>query len=128
MSRIFGKSLFIFTLLVSGCSTIIHGTTDTVTFNSTEEGTVLYLNGIPRGKDAATLQLVRGEDYVVRASKKGCKDTVSPVSNTFDATSLLGILIDFGLISIPVDLISGAAWKFNPKMYTVTPICESSVG
>jgi hypothetical protein len=64
----------------------------------------------------------------VKVGKKGCKDTVSPVSNTFDATSLLGILIDFGLISIPVDLISGAAWKFNPKMYTVTPICESSVG
>jgi hypothetical protein len=46
-------------------------------------------------------------------------------TEVFDATSLLGVLLDAGIISIPTDLISGAAWKVDQTTYTVTPICET---
>lgn len=44
-------------------------------------------------------------------------------SDAFDLVSLMGVLFDYGLISIPTDLISGAAWKLEPNIYTVTPVC-----
>lgn len=114
------------TVFSTGCSTLIHGTSDTVTINSTEDETTIYVNSAPRGKNAATVDLKRGEDYVIRTSKKGCQDVMTPVTATFDPTSLLGILIDFGIITIPIDLISGAAWKFSPRTYTLTPICSNA--
>jgi hypothetical protein len=62
----------------------------------------------------------------LRAEKEGCESTTSTTTESFDPTSLLGIFIDFGLISIPVDMISGAAWKIEPTTYTLTPVCSKT--
>lgn len=109
--------------LISACSSIIHGNNDTIHLNSLEPGTTLYVNNNPRGKDNAMAEVKRGETHKLKASKKGCKDVSLETTEKFDPTTLLGILIDFGIISIPVDLVSGAAWKTEPKTYTLTPIC-----
>jgi uncharacterized protein YceK len=115
--------IFTILLLTNGCSSIIHGTTDRVSVNSLEEGTTIFIDNAPRGRDFASVDVSRGDDHIIRATKKGCQDIVVPITDRFDATSLLGILIDFGIFSIPIDLISGAAWKISPKTYTVSPIC-----
>ncbi|MFN4266500.1 MAG: PEGA domain-containing protein [Aquabacterium sp.] len=109
--------------LLSGCASVIRGTSDTVTVNSLEKGTTIYINGAPRGVDVAQVQVKRGNVHQIRVEKEGCQPVAETTSEKFDATSLLGILLDFGLITIPVDLISGAAWKAEPTTYTVTPIC-----
>jgi hypothetical protein len=116
--------LAVLLLLSTGCSSIIHGSHDTVTVNSLEKGTTIYVDNIPRGTDIVQVDMERGESHTVRASKDGCMDTVAPVTDKFDPTTLLGIFIDLGIISLPVDFISGSAWKIAPKSYTVTPICK----
>jgi hypothetical protein len=110
-------------LLLSGCAGILHGTSDTVSVNSMEEDTVIYVDGTPRGKDTAIAQLERGDDHTIRVSKQGCRDVTMETTDSFDTATLLGIFLDYGIISIPTDLISGAAWKTDQSVVTLTPIC-----
>lgn len=114
--------------LATGCATVIKGTNDDVSINSLEDGTIIYVDGAARGKDTAFVNLAKGEEYIIRAEKEGCKPVTATTGESFDPTSLLGIFIDFGIITIPIDLISGAAWKIQPTTYTVTPICDESAG
>jgi hypothetical protein len=111
--------------LLGGCAAMINGTYDTITINSLEPGTKIFVDGVPRGLDTATLQVRRGDPHVIRAEKPGCDPLVMETGEAFDSLSLLGVFIDFGLFSIPIDLISGAAWKTQPLMYTVTPMSRA---
>ncbi len=117
-------SLLISTILTTGCSTVIKGTTDKITVNSLEPGTVIYVDGVKRGIDDALVEVERGDKHVIKVEKPGCEPLIVETNEKFDATSLLGIFLDFGIISIPVDLATGAAWKQSPSMYTVTPNCN----
>jgi len=111
-------------LALGACASIIHGTSDQITVNSLEKNTTIYIDGLPRGKDLASADIKRGNTHALRAVKEGCQDNNAQTVEKFDTTSLLGILIDLGIISIPIDLMSGAAWKAEPRIYTVTPICK----
>jgi hypothetical protein len=112
-------------VLLSGCAGIVRGTSDQITVNSLTTGTTIYVDGAPRGLDNVTTDIKRGNAHAIRVEKAGCQDVNIATTERFDATSLLGILIDFGIITIPIDLITGAAWKAEPKFYTVTPICKT---
>lgn len=113
-------------LLSSGCASILHGTSDTLSVNSMEEDTIIYVDGTPRGKDTATAQLKRGDAHSITASKEGCQDVTMETTDSFDPASLLGIFWDFGIISMPIDFISGAAWKTDQQIVTLTPICPQA--
>ncbi len=118
--------VILFFVSTYGCSTVIRGTQDTITVNSLEKGTKIYIDGNPRGMDQAMAQVKRGDIHTIKVEKDGC-DTVSiQTGEKFDWTSLLGCLLDCGIISIPTDLITGAAWKTEPTMYTVSPLCKTS--
>lgn len=117
---------FLLSMLTAGCASMFHGTSDTITVNSLEKDTVVYVDGSPRGKDSATAQVKRGVKHTIKVSKTGCQDAVAETGDAFDMMSLLGILLDFGIITIPVDMGVGGAWKTEPTTYTVTPICKSA--
>lgn len=114
----------IFPMLMTGCASLIKGNTDDITINSLERGTTLYVNGAARGNDSAFVTLDKGKSYSITAKKDGCTPVTAQTGESFDPTTLLGIFIDYGLISIPIDLISGSAWKIEPTSYTVTPLCD----
>ncbi|WP_190274820.1 PEGA domain-containing protein [Leptothrix cholodnii] len=109
---------------LGGCSSIIKGTSETISVNSIEKGTTIYVDGAARGLDSASVSVKKGKPHSIRAEKDGCQAVTADTTETFDPTSLLGILLDFGIFSIPIDLMSGAAWKVEPTTYTVTPICQ----
>nr|WP_315261786.1 hypothetical protein [uncultured Limnohabitans sp.] len=110
-------------IALTGCSTIIKGTSETISVNSLEKGTTLSVDGSPRGLDGASVSVKKGKIHTLRAEKPGCSAVNAETTETFDPTSLLGILLDLGIFSIPIDLMSGAAWKVEPTTYTLTPIC-----
>ena len=120
--------ILVITILTQGCATIIKGTNDKIAINSIEKDTLIYVDGAVIGKDAVLIQVERGDTHTIRATKQGCQDIFLNTGESFDATSLLGILIDFGIITIPIDLLSGAAWKTDPKVYSASPICNSQAG
>lgn len=114
-------------LLSSGCAGILHGTSDTVSVNSMEEDTIIYVDGTPRGRDTAIAQLKRGDAHTITASKEGCRDVSMETTDSFDPATLLGVFLDYGIFSIPIDLISGAAWKTDQSVVTLSPICPPKV-
>ncbi len=115
-------------LLSSGCSTIVNGGNEQLTFSSQEEKTQLFVNGKFVGNDVATLELPRGKKHAVIAKKDGCTMTTLETDYSFQwgKSLLANVLIDWGIISIPTDLITGAAWESNQKIYEVTPNCPLS--
>lgn len=119
------KAVLLSLALLGGCASIVHGTSDQITINSLQKGTVIYVDGAPRGQDVAQADVKRGETHAIRAEKIGCQTTTVDTTRKFDPASLLGILIDLGIISIPVDFIVGGAMQTYPRTYTVSPICKS---
>jgi len=111
-------------LLTTACASIVHGTNDQVSVNSLEKGTTISIDGAPRGQDTAMAELKRGKTHFIRAEKPGCQEMSIETSRRFDPASLLGVFIDFGIITIPLDFIMGGAMKTEPTTYTVTPICK----
>jgi len=114
-----------FLLALAGCASMFNGSSQTVSVRSDVAGTKLYVNEIYVGKNSGIATLKKKKNYVITARKEGCSDTLIPVSKSFDATTLLGLLIDWGIISILiVDGAATGAWQqFDQTHYVVDPVC-----
>ena len=120
--------IMICAVLMSGCASIFHGTTDTVYVRSNEPDTTFYANNreIGRGSNASvTLPKKELDATKLRGEKVGCTAKAESIETKFDAITLLGILIDWGLISILViDWgINGATSRVAQNDYVLTPEC-----
>jgi hypothetical protein len=110
---------------LSGCASIFSGNSDEIAINSLENGSVIYVDGRARGKDTAHVQVDRGKEHTIVAKKEGCLDATAETGWSFDPRSLLGVFIDFGIVSIPVDFAIGGAMATDPTTYTVSPVCPN---
>ncbi len=124
------KALIIcLTVLTTGCASMFSGTTQNLLLRSDVRGTKLYLNNEEVGTDTATVQISKKNlgNAVLLAKKPGCSDYSTVVSTKFDATTLLGVLIDFGLITVlVVDWgITGAVREAERTSYVLNPTCGS---
>lgn len=117
-------SAFVFSL--TSCASMFHGSTQQVAIRSNVSGAELYVNEAYVGKDNGVTVFQKNKNYSITARKKGCTDTTVPASKSFDATTLLGVLIDFGVVS--VFLIDGAAtgaWQqFDQTSFVIDPRCS----
>jgi hypothetical protein len=104
---------------------MFNGSKDTITVRSNEENVKIYLNESYLGKNSAVTVINKKDDYVIRVSKKGCDDKTIPITRSFDGTTLLGIFIDFGLITILViDGVATRAWhKADQTAFVIDPEC-----
>ena len=116
--------LFCFTLLV-GCATMFNGSSQQIEIQSNISGTELYVNETYVGNNRSVVVFEKKRDYVITARKTGCADASVAAAKSFDATTLLGILVDWGLISILiVDGVSTGAWQeFEQTSYVLDPVC-----
>lgn len=123
------KSIAILTaiILLSGCATMFNGSTQQVAIRSNQPDVDLYVNEAYIGRGNGVTTFRKKEEYTITARKEGCDAVTIPVSKSFDATTLLGILIDFGLISIlVVDGAGTGAWKkFDQTSYVIDPRCDN---
>jgi hypothetical protein len=111
--------------MLSGCAAMFHGSTQQVAIRSNVPGTELYVNEAYVGKDSGVTTFYKNEDYVITARKTGCEAASVPAEKTFDAVTLLGVLIDFGVVSVLlVDGAATGAWEqFTQTSYVVDPHC-----
>jgi hypothetical protein len=116
--------VIVLSLQVTGCAYMFHGSTDNITIQSADKDAQIYLNGVLIGKGSAMATVDRGTQATITAKKAGCSDNLVQTGERFDAVSLLGILLDLGIISIlVVDNVTGAMWKTVPTVYNVNPVC-----
>lgn len=116
--------------IMSGCAAMFNGSTQQVSVRSNEDDAKIYVNEAYIGKENAVTTFRKKENYVIRVDKEGCESVSVPATKSFDATTLLGIFIDYGIVSIL--LIDGAAtgaWKkFDQTSYVVDPNCDAKMG
>lgn len=129
MNKFIVCSVLTSSLLVTGCSTITNGTSEQISFSSREEGTKLFIDGKYYGKDHASITAPRGNAHTVVAQKTGCEQTLLTTDYSFQwgKSLFLNVLIDFGIVSIPTDLLTGSAWKTDSSHYEVTPNCSEDL-
>lgn len=112
-------------LLVSmaGCATMFHGSTQTVTMRSNHDDTKFYVNEAYVGRSNAVTVFQKNKNYMIRASRDGYEDVMITATKSFDATTLLGVLIDWGIISVLiVDGMGTGAWQqFDQTNYIMDP-------
>jgi hypothetical protein len=120
-------AMAILVLFQSGCAAMFHGTSDQVTIQSPDGDAKIYLDNMLIGKGTAMASVKRNTQHNIVAKKEGCSDHLVQTGTTFDAVSLLGILIDGGLVSmLVVDWgATGAMWKVDPLVYHPAPICDT---
>lgn len=113
-------------LSMSGCAAMFHGSTQQVAVRSNVPGTELFANEAYIGKDNGVTTFKKNQNYTLTARKAGCTDATIPVSKSFDAITLLGVLIDFGLVSVLlVDGAATGAWQqFDQTSYVLDPRCN----
>lgn len=111
--------------LFTGCASMFHGSSQQIAIRSNQPDVDLYVNEMLIGKSNAVTSFKKKEDYIITARKDGCTAVSIPAQKSFDATTLLGILIDFGIISIlVVDGAATGAWqKFDQTSYVIDPQC-----
>ena len=112
---------------LTGCATMFNGSSQVMSIRSTIDDAKLYVNETYIGKGNRTETFQKKKNYTIRASKEGCRDTNVIVSKSFDPTTLLGILLDWGIISILiVDGACTGAWQhFDKTSYLIDPDCSN---
>jgi hypothetical protein len=113
---------------IAGCAAMFHGTSDQITIQSPDADAQIYMDSVLIGKGAANAYVKRSTTHTLSVKKSGCADHSVETQKSFDAVSLLGVLVDFGVISmLVVDWgLTGAMWKTDPLVYHLAPICDIS--
>lgn len=117
-----------FATLTSGCAAMFHGSTQQVAVRSNVQGAELFANEAYIGKDNTVTTFHKNKNYTLVARKAGCTEATQMASKSFDATTLLGILIDWGIISVLiVDGAATGAWnQFDQTSFVLDPRCPES--
>lgn len=127
MNKFFKLLTIGFLIITTGCASMFSGTSQNILLRSDVKGTKLYLNNEEIGTDTATVQISKKnlKNSVLIAKKAGCSDYQTHINTKFDPTSLLGILLDFGIISIlVVDWgITGSVSEAERTNYLLNPVC-----
>lgn len=108
---------------------MFNGASQQVSIRSNQPDVDLYVNEAFIGRGNGITAFKKKEEYVITARKEGCMPVSIPASKSFDATTLLGVFIDFGIISIlAIDGAGTGAWrKFDQTSYIIDPQCSTPV-
>ena len=119
--------LIVFATQMTGCAAMFHGTSDQITIQSPDPEAKIYLDNMLVGKGTAMASVKRNTQHTIVAKKEGCSDNFVQTQTAFDPVTLLGVLIDWGIISVlVVDWgVTGAMWKTDPLVYHPNPICDT---
>jgi len=111
-------ALSIIILFVTSCATILTGTKDRITFNSTPTGATIYKDGVEQCKTPCTIRVKRSlDDTDIEYKLDGYETRLVTLDKEFNVLSVLnlGNLLGWG-----IDALSGAVMKYDKKVYDIT--------
>jgi len=109
----------------SGCASMINGEHQMISVKTDAE-TEIFINGRYAGKGYAKQKVARDARHEVRVEKNGCEAVSLTTQPNFNEVSLLGLFVDLGLVSIPTDFMTGAAWEVEPSDIRLVANCTAS--
>ncbi len=105
--------------LFGGCASIIDGTTQEVSFNSTPEGATVTLDGRVIGKTPVSISIKKKSGQALIFSKEGYKPVTMQLETRMNSW-FWGNIVLGGLIGSTTDGISGAINEYSPSQYMIT--------
>jgi hypothetical protein len=117
MKKIFFMAA-IASLLFTSCATLLSGTKDRITFNSTPTGATIYKDGVEQCKTPCTIRVKRSlGDTDIEYKLDGYETRLITLDKSFNIVSVinLGNLLGWG-----IDAVSGAVMKYDKKVYDIT--------
>lgn len=120
--------LLIFQILfISSCASILKGTDETIYVRSEVPDTKLYLNNelLGTGIGQTTIEKKRLKSAKLIAVKDGCRTAIADIETRLDSTTLLGLFLDMGIVSILiVDWgLYGSVSEAKKLSYVLNPKC-----
>ncbi|WP_263603516.1 PEGA domain-containing protein [Chryseobacterium sp. PET-29] len=104
-------------LSVTSCASILTGTKDKITFNSTPEGAKVFHKGLEKCKTPCTAEIPRSlSKQMVTFEKEGFNTKEVKLTKTFNPVTLVNILLG-GAIGVGIDAATGSLTKYSPKAY-----------
>lgn len=112
------KTIFFLTLLstlmLTSCATIVCGSKQEVSFNSTPTNASIFINEVEVGKTPFKTKLERNKEHSVVIKLEGFKPYETKLTKKFNAW-YIGNLVFGGLIGLIVDPVTGAIYQLSPK-------------
>ncbi|MDN5941568.1 MAG: PEGA domain-containing protein [Nitrospira sp.] len=115
----FRLSILVLAMVTSGCATIIDGSSQPVTFNSSPNGARIYVNGMELGTTPLTMPVKRSKSMMILAKKNGYEDQ-QLVLQTKTNSWFWGNILLGGLYGSTTDYASDAMIEYSPNMYYIT--------
>lgn len=109
-------------VLFASCSTIFKGTSQSITFSSEPPGAEVLVDGISMGQTPVTIKLKKNKYDSLMLKKSGYVAATRPLDKSYDPLTLLNVFWDLST----TDLVSGAAFEYEPNQYHFTLIKEST--
>lgn len=113
-------------LTLSGCATIVDGTSQPVTFNSEPNRAKVFINGAQVGVTPLTIQVQRSKATIVVAKKEGYEEQQFPLQTKMNGY-FWGNILSGGFLGSTIDYASGSMVEYSPAMYffSLEPIRKS---
>lgn len=109
----------IMSTVIVGCATIVSGTTEQVTFQSSPDGALVKVNGKPLGRTPITIRLDRVTGQTLTIEKQDY-NTFSTIMDTSVEPWFFGNIIIGGLLGSTTDAMSGAMYNYSQGQYFIT--------
>ena len=106
-------------LLLAGCGTIMHGSTQAVGIGSTPTGATVTVDNASLGKTPVIATLSRKDQHIVKIELDGYLPFESTITRSVSGW-VWGNIVFGGLIGLAVDAISGGLYKLTPEQVQAT--------
>ena len=105
---------------LSGCATILSGTSQSITVHSDPQGAQARI-GHEAGRTPVTLTVPKGKEFNLEVTVDRNK-RIFPLRKTFDTVGILNVFFFPGFI---VDAVTGAMMKYEPSVVSVDFVNDS---
>ena len=112
-------------VVIGGCSTIVNGTTQSVSISSDPSGAEVQVDGNPVGVTPLSTELKRKHNHLVTISLDGYK-TQQITINKVMSGAVAGNILAGGLIGWGIDAANGSQYKLKPDTIAVVLVPGST--
>ncbi len=113
-----GALVIIGGISLTGCATIMHGTTQPVGISSQPTGATVSIDGQLYGNTPVIASLKRKNNHIVNIELKGYEPYATTLTRQTSGW-VFGNIILGGLIGLAVDAISGGLYELTPEQISV---------
>lgn len=110
---------------LGGCSTIVNGTTQSISISSDPAGAEVQVDGNPVGVTPLSTELKRKHNHLVTISLNGYKSQQITINKVMSG-AVAGNILAGGLIGWGIDAANGSQYKLKPDTIAVVLVPGST--